>query len=108
MRLGCVFVIIRCGIVIVLALGVGRDAGSVSGSMPVERPGAIEQEGIPLTLIGLEIKEGSRAPEFAAVDTELRERRLSEFLGKVVVINGVTSLDTPVCDVQTRRFNQEV
>jgi len=90
-----------------LALAAGCDAGSAPSSALRERPGAIENKGLPLTLLGPELKEGAPAPEFAAVDTDLKERRLSEFRGKVVVINSVPSLDTPVCNLQTRRFNRE-
>jgi thiol peroxidase len=71
-----------------------------------ERTGVVTVEGNPLTLVGNELKVGAPAPEFEALDTELSTVRLSAFAGKVCIICSVPSLDTPVCDVQTRRFNE--
>jgi len=61
----------------------------------------------PVTLGGPEIKPGATAPDFTAVDTSLQPVRLSAAQGNVVVLSAVPSLDTPVCDTETRRFNQE-
>ncbi len=61
----------------------------------------------PVTLVGPEIKPGAAAPDFAAVDTTLQPVRLGAAQGKVIVLSSVPSLDTPVCDTETRRFNQE-
>jgi len=61
----------------------------------------------PVTLGGPEIKPGATAPDFTAVDTSLQPVRLSAAQGKVVVLSAVPSLDTPVCDTETRRFNEE-
>jgi len=72
-----------------------------------ERPGAVTMKGSPLTLIGSEVSVGDKAPDFTAVDTDLKPVSLSSFRGKTVVIASVPSLDTPVCDLETRRFNQE-
>jgi thiol peroxidase len=72
-----------------------------------ERAGLITMRGNPLTLIGQEIKPGNPAPDFESLDNELKPVRLSSFRGKVVVISAVPSLDTPVCDMETRRFNSE-
>lgn len=72
-----------------------------------ERSGAVTMRGKPMTLVGEEVKTGMRAPDFTAVDNGLSEVRLSSYLGKVVVISSVPSLDTPVCDLETRKFNQE-
>jgi thiol peroxidase len=63
--------------------------------------------GNPLTLIGQEIKPGNPAPDFESLDNELKPVLFSSFRGKVVVISAVPSLDTPVCDMETRRFNSE-
>jgi thioredoxin-dependent peroxiredoxin len=63
--------------------------------------------GNPITLGGSEVKPGDTAPDFTAVDTSLQPARLSDAKGKVVIISSVPSLDTPVCDTETRRFNQE-
>jgi thioredoxin-dependent peroxiredoxin len=72
-----------------------------------ERTGVITMRGNPLTLIGDDIKPGDRAPDFEALDNDLKPVRFSSFRGKVVIISAVPSLDTPVCDMETRRFNTE-
>ena len=72
-----------------------------------ERKGLVTFKGNPMTLLGPEIKAGDKAPEFHAVDTALAPVALSDFRGKVKIISAVPSLDTPVCDAETRRFNEE-
>jgi thiol peroxidase len=63
--------------------------------------------GNPVTLLGNEVKVGDKAPDFVAVDNDLNPVGLSAFRGKTVILSAVPSLDTPVCDTETRRFNQE-
>ena len=63
--------------------------------------------GNPINLGGTEIKQGQDAPDFAALDTSLQTVRLSDAKGKVIILSSVPSLDTPVCDTETRRFNEE-
>ena len=72
-----------------------------------ERPGAVKFKGNPLTLIGQEVKVGSKAPDFQVLGQDLAPITVSTFKGKTLLISVVPSLDTPVCDAQTRRFNQE-
>jgi thiol peroxidase len=72
-----------------------------------ERKGAVTMRGNPLTLVGKPVTVGNKAPEAELLDNDLKATRLSSFKGKVVVICAVPSLDTPVCDMETRRFNQE-
>lgn len=72
-----------------------------------ERTGAITMKGNPLTLTGEEVKTGQTAPDFIALDNDLAPVKLSSYAGKVIIISSVPSLDTPVCDLQTRRFNSE-
>ncbi len=72
-----------------------------------ERTGIITMKGNPMTLVGNEVKVGDGAPDFVALDNALAPVKLSSFRGKTVVISSVPSLDTPVCDMETRRFNQE-
>jgi thiol peroxidase len=72
-----------------------------------ERTGIVTMKGNPLTLVGKELIEGDSAPDFEALDNDLLPVRLSSFRGKVCVISSVPSLDTPVCDMETRRFNEE-
>ena len=71
------------------------------------RTGIITMKGNPLTLIGKELKIGDSAPDVEVLDNNLSPVKLSSFRGKICVISSVPSLDTPVCDMETRRFNQE-
>jgi thiol peroxidase len=73
----------------------------------MERAGAVTLKGKPLTLVGPELKAGDAAPDFLCVDNELKPVRLAETGGATRVFSVVPSLDTPVCDAQTRRFNEE-
>ena len=72
-----------------------------------ERKGIITMKGNPLTLTGQEVKVGQKAPDFTVVGNDLSPVTLSSFSGKVIVVSSVPSLDTGVCDVMTRRFNEE-
>jgi len=71
-----------------------------------ERSAAVSMHGNPLTLIGKELSVGDSAPELEVLDNDLNPIKLSSFQGKVCVISSVPSLDTPVCDMETRRFNE--
>jgi thiol peroxidase len=73
----------------------------------MERPGATTLKGNPLTLIGPELKPGDAAPEFTATDGSLKPVTLKDTGSQVRIISVVPSLDTPVCDAQTKRFNEE-
>lgn len=72
-----------------------------------ERTGIITMHGNPLTLLGSEIKTGDTAPDVTLLDNDLNPVSISSYKGKICVISSVPSLDTPVCDLETRRFNQE-
>lgn len=72
-----------------------------------ERTGVVTFKGNPLTLIGPDIKTGDAAPDFQVLDQALAAVKFSDAKGKVRIVSVVPSLDTPVCDSQTRRFNQE-
>ena len=63
--------------------------------------------GKPLSLLGPDIKVGDRAPDFTVLNGELLDVKLRDFSGKTKVISVTPSLDTPVCDLQARRFNHE-
>ncbi len=63
--------------------------------------------GNPLTMVGEEVKVGDKAPDFEVLDNDLKPVNFSDFKGKTVIISAVPSLDTPVCDMETRRFNNE-
>ena len=73
----------------------------------MERNGIITMKEKPLTLLGPDIRVGDRAPDFSALDGSMGKVRLADFAGKVKVISVTPSLDTPVCDLQLRRFNHE-
>ena len=72
-----------------------------------ERSGIITFKGNPFTLLGPELKVGDKAPDFAVVDNGLAPVTLASSAGKIRIISSVPSLDTPVCDTETRRFNLE-
>ena len=72
-----------------------------------ERQGIVTFQGNPLTLLGEEVKAGDPAPAFAVLDNGLSPVTLDTYAGKVCVLVVVPSLDTPVCDVEVRRFNEE-
>jgi thioredoxin-dependent peroxiredoxin len=73
----------------------------------MERPGATTMRGNPLTLIGPELKAGDAAPDFSVIDSSLKPVSLKDTGNSVRIISVVPSLDTPVCDAQTKRFNEE-
>ncbi|HNX68716.1 MAG TPA: thiol peroxidase [Candidatus Omnitrophota bacterium] len=73
----------------------------------VERKAAATFQGGPLTLIGPELKVGDKAPDFRLVDNALKPVTLGSSKGKIRLVSVVPSIDTPVCDLQTKRFNQE-
>ena len=72
-----------------------------------ERTGVITFKGNGLTLVGPEVTVGSKAPDFTVTGQDLSPVSLAAGKGKVRIISVVPSIDTPVCDQQTRRFNQE-
>ncbi|MGD9818391.1 MAG: thiol peroxidase [Desulfomonilaceae bacterium] len=73
----------------------------------IERTGLVTLKGNPFTLLGPELKVGAVAPDFQVTANDLSTVKLSDYKGKICVISSVPSLDTPVCDTSTRRFNQE-
>src|SRR5438552_10066803 len=73
----------------------------------MERPGATTMKGNPLTLVGPELQAGDHAPDFSVVDGTLSAVNLADTGHNVRIISVVPSLDTPVCDAQTKRFNEE-
>ncbi len=73
----------------------------------MERKGIVTIRGNPLTLIGPDLKIGDYAPDFSVLDGELKEVNIKDFAGKIKVLSVTPSLDTAVCDMQARRFNQE-
>jgi thiol peroxidase len=75
--------------------------------MATEREGAVTMRGNPVTLVGNELKAGDSAPDFELVGQDMSPVKLSDYAGKTVIISAVPSLDTPVCDTETRRWDKE-
>jgi len=75
--------------------------------MPQERPGAVTLRGNPVTLIGPELKVGDRAPDFTVSKTLVERVSLADTAGKVRILLSVPSLDTPVCALETKKFNEQ-
>ena len=73
----------------------------------MEREGAVTLRGTPKTVIGPELKVGDKAPDFECVDNMMKPVTAAQTSGKVRIFSVVPSLDTPICDAQTRRFNEE-
>lgn len=71
----------------------------------MKRPEAVTLKGKPLTLVGPELKVGDKAPDFEMVDETLSAVNLASTSGRGRIFSVVPSLDTPVCDAQTKRFN---
>ncbi len=72
-----------------------------------EKKGVATFKSNPVTLVGPEVKVGDKAPDFRLLTIEMTEVGLSESKGRVRLLSVVTSLDTPVCDLQTQRFEDE-
>lgn len=72
-----------------------------------ERKGAVTFGGNPVTLVGPEIRVGQKAPDFKLVAIDMSAVKLSDTSGRVRLLSVVPSVDTPVCDLQTQRFEEE-
>src|SRR3989338_7146713 len=72
-----------------------------------ERTGVVTFKGNPMTLVGPELKVGQKAPDFQVVAQDLSPVTLANSRGKIRLVSVVTSLDTGICDIQTKRFNEE-
>ncbi|HXE15439.1 MAG TPA: thiol peroxidase [Bryobacteraceae bacterium] len=70
----------------------------------MERSGATTLQGKPLTLVGPELKAGDQAPDFEALDNSLQPVNLGGTGNNIRIFSVVPSLDTPVCDMQTKKF----
>jgi thiol peroxidase len=71
-----------------------------------ERTGLVTFQGNPLTLVGDKVAVGQPAPDVELLASDLSPVKISSFKGKVCLIASVPSLDTPVCDTETRKFNE--
>ena len=73
----------------------------------MEEKKVVTMKGNPLSLSGNTVKVGDKAPDFKVIANDLSEVNLSSFKGKVCLIATVPSLDTSVCDTETRKFNEK-
>jgi thiol peroxidase len=73
----------------------------------MERPGATTLRGNPMTLVGPELKPGDKAPDFDVISDSLQPVTLDKTGKSIRIFSVIPSLDTPVCDAQTKRFNEE-
>jgi len=73
----------------------------------MERTGLVTMRGNPITLVGNVVSVGDKAPDFVAVANDLKPVSWESYRGKVCIISAVPSLDTPICETSTRRFNEE-
>ena len=71
-----------------------------------ERTDVVTFKGNPLTLLGSELKVGDVAPDVEVIANDMSPVSLSSFRGKVCILSTVMSLDTSVCDTETRKFNE--
>ena len=76
--------------------------------MAETRKGEVTFKGNPITLVGPKLKPGDKAPDFTAVGAGLASVSLGDTAGKARLFNVVPSLDTPVCNKQTKRFAEEL
>ncbi|MSR27794.1 MAG: redoxin domain-containing protein, partial [Planctomycetaceae bacterium] len=72
------------------------------------RHGAVTFKGDPLTLVGEEVKVGAAAPDFTLTGDAMQDIRKADLLGKPTILSVIPSLDTPVCQVQTKKFNESL
>ena len=89
------------------AKAAARELAAKAAPAVPERSGLVAFKGNPMTLLGTEVKVGDKAPDFKVLDNAMQPATLDSFRGKIKIISAVPSLDTPVCDMETRRFNQE-
>ena len=73
-----------------------------------KRPGAVKFKGNPMTLAGPEIKKGDKAPDFKCADSAATTVSLKDTPSKARLFSVVPSLDTPVCSMQTKKFDEAV
>jgi thiol peroxidase len=72
-----------------------------------KRTGLITRKGQPVTLLGPDLKVGDLAPNFRVVDATYQPVEFLSFHGRPVLIAAVPSLDTGLCSLETKRFNEE-
>lgn len=74
----------------------------------MQSAGTVTFLGKELHLKGQNVKVGDKAPDFKVIANDLTPRSLADYKNKIIIVSVVPSLDTSVCDLQTRRFNKEM
>lgn len=70
-----------------------------------EREGLVTFQGKPLTLLGTPLKVGDKMPDFTVLANDLSPAGLADYPGKPLIIASVPSLDTAICSLETKKFN---
>lgn len=83
------------------------NAADIQKDLPIHY-NIVSAGGKPVALLGQQIDVGQLAPNFKVVDSKFKTKSFSDFKGKPILISVVPSLDTGVCSIQTKRFNDEV
>lgn len=73
----------------------------------MERKGIVTFKGMPVTPQGQDVRVGDIAPNFTAIGKDMQPVKLDSMKGGIIIISAVPSLDTPVCELQTKRFNED-
>ncbi|HEX2973960.1 MAG TPA: thiol peroxidase [Tepidisphaeraceae bacterium] len=94
-------------VALVVVVAAGAVLACYSGEVAAERSGVVAMRGQPLTLVGQPVKVGDVAPAFKAVANDLSTYEFKPEAGRVWILSAVPSLDTSVCSIETRRFNEE-
>ena len=92
-----------------VVIGIGRaqaQGGELEMSTGTQEV-RVTMKGNPVKLVGMQVREGEVAPGFKVVDATFKPVNLGDFKGRVVLVSAVPSLDTGVCSLQTKRFNEE-
>lgn len=85
----------------------GLVAADITAKLP-SRISTVTAGGKPVVLLGDELKTGQPAPVFKVVDNNFKPVSLADFKGQTVLLSVVPSIDTGICSLQTKRFNEEV
>ncbi len=102
-----IFITVLSSVILLAAAAIAAETICSEAGL-AEHPGAVTQKGKPVVLLGHEVKAGDDAPDFTVVDNDMKPVDFrAAYKGKIVVISSVYSLDTPVCDLETRKFNEE-
>ena len=101
---------LKLAIFVLLAASLALTFATFGASQTVEetkRTDIVTMGGKPLTLVGYPIKVGEKAPDFTAIDKDMKPVSLGDYDGKVRIVTAFPSVETKICSMQTRRFNLE-